>query len=1781
MLAVMFLPFALNAQTMYLTVADSTATNSYVPVYGNYMDDPLGCQSIYPESMLTDMIGENILSLHYYVSSGASTNWGSKPMLVKMMIVTEGDLSNGYIDVTNATVVYNGTISAGDATVDNGFTVDFTTPFMYTGGNLLISFQINPDDVSGYTAITWLGKNMTGASRSGYGSTNYDFTGTGTIRNFLPKTTFTYGAAPTCFKVSNQAIDATLTTANSLTLTWTDALNTGATYNIYDMSDTSIIETGVAGTTYTAMNLDANTAYTFGIETNCGDGDIANGYAIVSGRTACAAQALPWTCGFEEDEIVSTSSLTALPWCSERYTSAYTATTHYPYSYSSSSYAHDGSRVLYFYGSTGTTYPDTMALILPEIDVNTYPMNANRMTFWARSSSSSIDKVLYIYTMSNTTDINSATLVDSVVVTGTTHVKYSVSLANVPATNAYLVLMATKANGYLIIDDLTIEEMPSCMEVSNLTVVETTSSSITISWDDTQNPDGTTYTVYDMSNNSNTNATITGNVAVIDNLIANTQYTFGVQANCPSGDAPIMTVSGRTNCAPEGLPFSETFDASLSGNPCWGGSTSILFTDSVVLSTGSIGWSYTSTVRDGLPAGHYYKNVYGTTTKSWMVTPVIDLTNATSPLLSFDAALTKWNSATPAEGNIDDDRFLVIVSTDGQNWYNANATSINLTSLIGTSYLTQYVDLSNYIGQNIRIAFYCESTVSGGDNDLHIDNIQIEESTGEICYPVTNLAVSNITTNEATLTWNGDANSYNVYTITGTDTTFATNVSETSISFTGLNANTHYIYGVTSVCTNSESPMITVAFNTACAPIELPYTETFDETSATRNCWDLVSNNTANVGGTNGMDFVTVNNREVLRFSSYSTASDYNQYGYSPLLVASSSATALNVNIVYATYGANDKLNFGYVTATDTVWNATEYSTTGSSNWQTINLVIPANATQLAVHYYGSYSYYAWIDSVTITELTGDYCYAVTNLNVGNTTTSSVSLSWTDESNTGSTYTVYNGTEVVATNVATTSYVVTGLAASTAYTFGVVANCSATDASDMVTVNAMTSCDDVTSLPYFEGFENGLGCWTTVNSSTDGMPWFAASAATTSIPAHSGDGMAMSVSYYSGAVHANTWLISPKLVLPTTTDSLTLSWWHRVSSYYPTELYDVLISTTTNDIAAFTTTLLAVSPDSTNEYIQNIVDLTPYAGQPIYLAFHHHDSYDQNYLVIDDIEVFQGGYVPPAPDTLTVTFAVNDPIMGTTNPAPGTYQYITGDTIYFAASANIGYHFSGWQFASGNIIDTISATYISAYAPANVWMTYGNITLTALFEAGNPDSTTITYAVNDPTMGTLTPAPGTYTIYVGNNITVEATPNAGYTLSAWVFDTYLSGTLYNSDTILSTHPSFNNPMNFGTLPQSYADYNATITITALFESGSIPVEDSLIIHLTINNPTLGTINPLPGTYHVALNDSLVLSATPAAGATFDGWKISFGTQTMGTIPFNPFTFPVNQNNIAFGELNVVAMFSDSTSAPDSMTVIINTADATMGTTNPAPGTYNFAVGSQTFVTAIPNDGYQLLYWIESMTVGDITVTDTLLADTIIVNVIPIMAGITSSLTACFEAIPVQPCAVPTGLTATAIHNESIELAWDNADVEGWNIQYRVVGSSAFSSATSSTNTYTITNLNGDTDYEIQVQADCGDDNVSDWSDFITVHTSNVGIVNWLENSVVLFPNPAREYVDIRIDGDVNVTLMEVFDVYGKLINTINVIDNPTRINVNGLANGMYFVRVTTDNGMVTKTFVKK
>lgn len=176
------------------------------------------------------------------------------------------------------------------------------------------------------------------------------------------------------------------------------------------------------------------------------------------------------------------------------------------------------------------------------------------------------------------------------------------------------------------------------------------------------------------------------------------------------------------------------------------------------------------------------------------------------------------------------------------------------------------------------------------------------------------------------------------------------------------------------------------------------------------------------------------------------------------------------------------------------------------------------------------------------------------------------------------------------------------------------------------------------------------------------------------------------------------------------------------------------------------------------------------------------------------------------------------------------------------------------------------------------------------------------------------------------------------------------------------------------------------------------------------------------------------------------------------------------------------------------------------------------------------------------------------------------------------------CDTPSGIHTTDIQNESIDITWyDNADVSSWNIQYHPLGSD-WLSVTTSTNSYTLTGLTGLTTYEIRVQAVCNDLQTSDWSTALIVTTTNVGIDEHLQNSILLYPNPAKEYVDIRVDESISVTGLEVYDVYGKLINTAAGANNDsprqTRINISGLADGVYFARITTTRGIVTKTFVK-
>ena len=168
-----------------LTVADGTATSSYVPVYGLWMDDYTRCEMIYPAEMLEDMYGGEITSLKYYISSAATGPWSGDVFNVYMMEVDATTL-NAFYTSTDAEIVYTGGLD-GQGTE---MVIDLDNSYTYGGGNLLIG--IEEITCSTWKSCSFYGIEAAGASGSGYSSASVAAVPF-TQRDFLPKTTFTCG----------------------------------------------------------------------------------------------------------------------------------------------------------------------------------------------------------------------------------------------------------------------------------------------------------------------------------------------------------------------------------------------------------------------------------------------------------------------------------------------------------------------------------------------------------------------------------------------------------------------------------------------------------------------------------------------------------------------------------------------------------------------------------------------------------------------------------------------------------------------------------------------------------------------------------------------------------------------------------------------------------------------------------------------------------------------------------------------------------------------------------------------------------------------------------------------------------------------------------------------------------------------------------------------------------------------------------------------------------------------------------------------------------------------------------------------------------------------------------------------------------------------------------------------------------------------------------------------------------------------------------------------------
>ena len=79
--------------------------------------------------------------------------------------------------------------------------------------------------------------------------------------------------------------------------------------------------------------------------------------------------------------------------------------------------------------------------------------------------------------------------------------------------------------------------------------------------------------------------------------------------------------------------------------------------------------------------------------------------------------------------------------------------------------------------------------------------------------------------------------------------------------------------------------------------------------------------------------------------------------------------------------------------------------------------------------------------------------------------------------------------------------------------------------------------------------------------------------------------------------------------------------------------------------------------------------------------------------------------------------------------------------------------------------------------------------------------------------------------------------------------------------------------------------------------------------------------------------------------------------------------------------------------------------------------------------------------------------------------------------------------------------------------------------------------------------------------------------------HYLDNSVLVYPNPASEQLTVKLSASFE--QLEITNLLGQVIYTANVNDTEFTINVNDYRSGVYFIRLTGNQGVATKKFIRE
>ena len=1019
-----------NAQRT-ITVANGTATSSYVPIYGTWTDSYLRCQTIYPEELISEMTGGTIMGLSYFLSSPASEAT-SATFEIKIGSAPQSSFtSSTFLSNTNFATVYTGSINLTTQTCN----ITFSTPYLYEGGDLVI--EVNCINRGNYSSTDFYGIDQTGGSTQGYSSSSWSSV-SGTIRNFIPKTEFSFQegdvSCPTP-TMNPPAVDGT-----DVTISWTEN-GTATSYAVY--LNNVQVEIVNNTTTYTFHNLNYITTYSAKVRAICAPDDTSYGSSR-SFTTPCGTEALPYNEGFENFATGSSN----FPACWTNMSGS---------NYVQANYASTGSNSMHVSG------PGTV--LTPPLATNG---RAIEVSFSARSYDRDDAGTIQVGFTTDAIAMTDVQWTAAIQPSDEEHHIYEVSFEHTGSTATGYVVFRQNASysyDYYNIDDIYVGVMSNCRRPEDITVQTIARTGVGITWTPPASgaPEAYIFEYKQVASSNWISQTVHEPYVLLTGLTLGTLYDARVRSVCGSEYSRDRSTTFRTPACGIEVGGGATTNSTVPFQGYYGyGYSQAIYPASALNNLDTIyGIAYNCS---GTNSHTYVLDVYmaNTTTQSVSTSNYIAATNltrvASNRSLNFTSGWNEISFDTPFI--YDGSSNLAVVVDNNTGSYESGLSFVHHAATSGSS-CYWYGD-----GTNINPS---SPSASSSSTISTLPDIRFLVSCEEADCQAPLLVPEVLSSHEVALHWQPmtSESSWTVeYKLLNESnwTIATTNATTTDYTINDLNAGRDYQFRVTANCGGDNCSSVVNAF-TKCDLFDVTYREDFSS-GAINPCWAVSQTSYLYPTVVGGVLY---------------TGTDNSTWVILPEFVEPLSLLMIKLTAQHS--ADNGTLSVGVTTGQDIAsfeeLNTFDY-TTDITEIEDFFDVYSGNGTNIALKFNTGYTN---IDNIVVS--IAPSCRKPTNIRVVEVEATTATLEWDAGDNaTGATVRYRrNGGNWNTVTVEGNTVTLENLVANAKYEVIVRAICSGDESSDnSKTFTFRTSCANgslnvTESYPFIEDFENGVYCW--------------------------------------------------------------------------------------------------------------------------------------------------------------------------------------------------------------------------------------------------------------------------------------------------------------------------------------------------------------------------------------------------------------------------------------------------------------------------------------------------------------------------------------------------------------------------------------------------------------------------------------------------------------------------------------------------------------------------------